>query len=171
MVSRGEVRGRLTHHEYGGDSSASTPRHRIRSASQRSQSSHYKSPSSPVVPVPSQPPTNTHGAAQDQEPPNWRIVLDELAMLRSEVAKVQAATYTTSTAAQQQVNFQAGPSGIAASPATYSGFNDSSGEDGEIKELPNPGSVLLQNAKELGPPESLVEDIDDQVAGMVNFFV
>ncbi|MPC76138.1 hypothetical protein E2C01_070543 [Portunus trituberculatus] len=31
------------------------------------------------------------------------------------------------------------------------------------------GSVLLQNAKHLGPPDTVSGDIDDKIAGMVNF--
>ncbi|MPC61805.1 hypothetical protein E2C01_055882 [Portunus trituberculatus] len=31
------------------------------------------------------------------------------------------------------------------------------------------GSVLLQNAKDLGPPDTVSGDNDDKIAGMVNF--
>ena len=56
-----------------------------------------------------------------------------------------------------------------ASPA-FSGFVDSSSEDGEIRESTPRGSVLLQAAKALGPHDSVSEDIDPQVAAMVNLF-
>lgn len=52
----------------------------------------------------------------------------------------------------------------------FSGFVDSSSEVGEIRESTPGGSVLLQAAKALGPHDSVSEDIDPQVAAMINLF-
>ena len=51
----------------------------------------------------------------------------------------------------------------------FSGFDSSSEEEGELRLTPPRASVLLQSAKALGPPDSVSEDIDQQVASMVNF--
>lgn len=102
--------------------------------------------------------------------PSWQVVLDELARLKGDVAKLTAKRVPSPQ--HQQVNFQASTSGLqpTLSPAAFSGFVDSSSEDGEIKELPQGSSVLLQAAKAFGPLDSVSEDIDPQVAAMVNFW-
>lgn len=101
--------------------------------------------------------------------PPWQVVLDELARLKGDVAKLTAAGTSPRL---QQVNFQASTSGTQApvSPDSFSGFVDSSSEDGEVKELPSGSSVLLQAAKAFGPLDGVSEDIDPQVAAMVNFW-
>ena len=84
---------------------------------------------------------------------NWHIVLDELAVLRCDVAALQANKKSTSL---REVNFQASSSRatqLSVSHATFSCFGSSSSEDGEIREVTTRGSVLLQNAKDLGPPD------------------
>ena len=98
----------------------------------------------------------TASSSQDASTvPNWHVVLDELAVLRGDVATLHANKKSTSL---REVNFQASSSGatqLSASHAIFSGFGSSSSEDGEIREVPSRGSVLLQNAKDLGPPDSV----------------
>ncbi|MPC69549.1 hypothetical protein E2C01_063777 [Portunus trituberculatus] len=103
-----------------------------------------------------------HGTASG---PSLRFVLDELAVLRGEIAKLSA----NPPKSEEEVNFQATASTRQPSPANFSGFVAESSEEGEITETTPRGSVLLQNAKDLGPPDTVSVDIDDQVAGMVNF--
>ena len=124
--------------------------------------------------VPLQVHANAHGpyTRANVPEPSWRLVLDELTALRGEVEKLKAVPPTSS---QPEVYAQPGPShapGVAqqaASPANFSGFGDSGSEDGELREVTPRKSVLLQGVKDLGPPESVSADIDQQVAGMVNF--
>lgn len=84
-------------------------------------------------------------STQDTVPePSWHMVLGELAVLKGEVARLNANTQHVS---QPEVNVQASTSGVTqhtASPATFSGFVDSSSEDGEIRAGTPRGSVLLQ---------------------------
>lgn len=97
------------------------------------------------------------------------MVLDKLAVLKGEVAKLSA---NTQIFYQPEVNFQASTFGApqhTASPTTFSGLMDSSCEDGELKEVTPRGSVLLQSAKALGSPDRVSEDTDPQVAAMINF--
>ncbi|MPC64718.1 hypothetical protein E2C01_058838 [Portunus trituberculatus] len=103
--------------------------------------------------------------SQDAMPdPPWKLVLEELARLKGDVAKLTAKR----TPSPLQVNFQASTSGIQppASPATFSGFVDYSSEDGEIRESTPGGSVLCQAAKALGPHDSVYEDFEPQVVAM-----
>ncbi|KAK3889262.1 hypothetical protein Pcinc_006828 [Petrolisthes cinctipes] len=62
---------------------------------------------------------------------------------------------------------------ISDSDGSFSGFrSDASAEDmedGEIHDASLPGSVLLQSAKTFGPTKDVSEDIDSQVAKMVNY--
>lgn len=101
--------------------------------------------------------------------PSWQVVLDELARLKGDVAKLTA--NRAPSPQLQRVNFQASTSGQQppVSPAAFSGFVDSSSEDGEVKEFSPGSSVLLQAAKAFGSLDSVSEDIDPQVAAMVNF--
>ncbi|MPC93296.1 hypothetical protein E2C01_088420 [Portunus trituberculatus] len=101
--------------------------------------------------------------------PSWQVMLDELACLKSDVAKLTA--NGAPSLQLQQVNFQASTSGLQSpvSPAAISGFVDSSSEDGKVKEFLPGSSVLLQAAKAFGPLDNVSEDIDLQVAAMVNF--
>ncbi|XP_050719455.1 uncharacterized protein LOC127000078 isoform X2 [Eriocheir sinensis] len=101
--------------------------------------------------------------------PSWQVVLDELARLKGDVAKLTASRAPSPQL--QRVNFQASTSGQQppVSPAAFSGFVDSSSEDGEVKEFSPGSSVLLQAAKAFGSLDSASEDIDPQVAAMVNF--
>ena len=56
------------------------------------------------------------------------------------------------------------------SPISYFlGFPDPGGEAGALAEQALVDSVLMHNAKAFGPPEITSEDIDRQVAEMVNF--
>ncbi|MPC55315.1 hypothetical protein E2C01_049247 [Portunus trituberculatus] len=101
--------------------------------------------------------------------PSWQVVLDDLACLKSDVAQLTA--NRAPSPQLQQVNFQVSTSGLQAPvlPVAFSGFVDSSSEDGEVKEFSPGSSVLLQAAKAFGPLDSVSEDIDPQVAAMVNF--
>lgn len=111
-------------------------------------------------------PQVSHTRAELQEPP-WQVVVDELARLNGVVAKLSA---NRDPPPPQQVNFQASTSGLQqpVSPEAFSGFRDSSSEDGEVRDLPPGSSVLLQAAKDFGPCDTVSEDIDPQVAAMVN---
>ncbi|MPC14374.1 hypothetical protein E2C01_007139 [Portunus trituberculatus] len=93
----------------------------------------------------------------DMPEPPWKLVLEELARLKSDVAKLTVKRIPS----PQQVNFQ-----VNASPAAFSGFVDSRSEDGEIRESNSGDSVLLQAVKALGPHDSVSEDIEPQVAAM-----
>ncbi|MPC71980.1 hypothetical protein E2C01_066272 [Portunus trituberculatus] len=101
--------------------------------------------------------------SQDAMPePPWKLVLEELARLKDDVAKLTAKR----TPSPQHYFGDTAP----ASPAAFSGFVDSSSEDGEIRESTPGDSVLLQAAKALGSHDSVSEDIEPQVAAMVNLF-
>lgn len=104
--------------------------------------------------------------------PDWQVVLKELASLKGAVTKLTEKRELPSP--QQRVNYQASTSGIQApgSPEAFSGFVDSGSEDGEITEAPHAAgsSVLLQAAKAFGPLDVVSEDINPQVATMVNFW-
>ena len=103
-----------------------------------------------------------HGTAPD---PSLRFVLDELAVLRGEIAKLSA----NQPKSAEEVHLQATASTSQPSPANFSGFVAESNEEGEITDTTPRGSVLRQNAKDLGPPDMVSVYIDDQVAGMVNY--
>lgn len=106
--------------------------------------------------------TPVHGSAPD---PSLRFVLDELAVLRSEIAKLSSNT----PSAAAEVPLPTADAPCPPSPATFSGFVAEAPEEGEITDVTPRGSVLRQNAKDLGPPDTVSMDIDDQVAGMVNY--
>ncbi|MPC66087.1 hypothetical protein E2C01_060229 [Portunus trituberculatus] len=95
----------------------------------------------------------------------------ERVQLKGEVAKLTAAH---SPAPQmQQMTSQAGPSGLqaATSPTNFSGFVSSTDEEeGEVRDIPHRGSVLLQAATVLGSTDSVDVNIDPKVAAMVNIF-
>ncbi|MPD04021.1 hypothetical protein E2C01_099689 [Portunus trituberculatus] len=97
----------------------------------------------------------------EENVPSWQMVMKELVHLKGYMAKLSAnKSHDPQT---HQVNYQASTSGLqeAASPATFSGFVASTDEeDGEIREVPHRGSVLLQAAKILEPTDSVDEDID-----------
>ncbi|MPC83062.1 hypothetical protein E2C01_077752 [Portunus trituberculatus] len=121
------------------------------------QSCHvYRSPAQTRTPT-------THASLPE---PSWRVVLDELVVLSAEVAKLSA---NTQPSLAQEVNFQASTSTRHHSPANFSGFVDDSSEEGGIMEVTHRGIVLLQNAKNLGLPDTVSGDTDDKIAGMVNF--
>lgn len=107
--------------------------------------------------------------ARARASPHWQVVLDELATLKGVVAKL---TSEKASSQLQQVNFQASTSGTQppVSPNAFSGFLDSSSEEGEVKEVPPGSRVLLQAAKAFRPLDGVSVDIDPQVAAMVNFW-
>ena len=111
-------------------------------------------------------PQVSHTRDELHEPP-WQVVLSELARLNGVVEKLSANRVPQPS---QQVNFQASTSGLQqpVSPEAFSGFRDSSSEDGEVRDLPPGSSVLLRAAKDFGPGDTVSEDIDPQVAAMVN---
>lgn len=104
----------------------------------------------------------THPRAPD---PSLRLVLDELAVLKGEMAKLKANPQAT----VGDGTVQAAAASRLPSPANFSGFGAESQEEGEIIDTTPRGSVLRKNAIELGPPDTVSVDIDDQVAGMVNY--
>ncbi|MPC52838.1 hypothetical protein E2C01_046717 [Portunus trituberculatus] len=63
------------------------------------------------------------------------------------------------------------PPGPWGSTGSFSGFRSDSAvsdEEGELVEEVQSGSVLLQAAKSFGPTDDISEDVDKDVAGMVN---
>ena len=97
--------------------------------------------------------------------PSLRLVLEELAVLRGEIAQIRA----NPPVSAGEMPVPAETATHPPSPATFSGFVAEDQEEGEIPASSPRGSVLRQNAKDLGPPVSVSGDIDDQVAGMVNY--
>lgn len=62
-----------------------------------------------------------------------------------------------------------GSAGPSAAPHNFSGFDSSDAENGELRPTPPRGSVLLGSATALGSQDTVAEDVDQQVASMVNF--
>ncbi len=153
-----------------GSSSDFSPRHSRRHRSRRRQDQEHVPPhhvNKPAGSAQNLPLHQASASAPTAPEPSWRLVLDELAVLKGEVAKLRANTHTHPPPLPE--DHLPGTSGThhTVSPP-FSGFNDSSSEDGEIREVSQRGSVLQQAAKALGPPDSVSADIDQQVAVMVN---
>ena len=138
-----------------------------RASSRTSQLGGARKPSRPHTP-----------AAQASAPPAaWNMVLDALSELREEVNKLKEGQQSSPHAAPGSTVVNLGASTSrgtcgngARSPDSFVGFAvDYGSEDGEMQGVTQGCSTLLQGAKSFGPPELVSEEIDPQVAEMINY--
>ncbi|XP_050714298.1 uncharacterized protein LOC126997304 [Eriocheir sinensis] len=122
-------------------------------------------------------PLRPHRRARPAAPPSppapWNMVLEAISELRGEVNKLKEDRQPAPRVAPV-VNEGAGTSRdacrpLSPPPGSFSGFMDSGSEDGEIRVFAPGSSALMLGAKSFGPQELVSEDIDTQVADMVNY--
>lgn len=108
-------------------------------------------------------------------PPPWSVVLDALADLRGEVEALKAdrRQLPPPTGSAQVTVEDSTLGGWGLSPpcsATFSGFSARMSEDEAVSMPAAPAdSTLIQGTKAFGPSDTVVADIDNRVAEMVNF--
>ncbi|KAK3890226.1 hypothetical protein Pcinc_005793 [Petrolisthes cinctipes] len=129
---------------------------------------------------------STSVSREEENPAPWSIVMDAIAELRGEMVKLKEQTRRKGKEKMGRVrpaapaelkpvarNSEVVCTAILDSDGSFSGFRSDAFaedmEDGEIHDASLPGSVLLQSAKTFGPTEDVSEDIDSQVANMVNY--
>ena len=128
--------------------------------------SRSPTPSPPRTPPRSRPQANKEESSSDIAP-TLTLILDAIAAMKSDIDKLKE----NKDVSNLEPVFQKTASPLA-SPGGFSGFRSTKSKDCsvevEVQEDAQRESVLMQGAKNYGPMEKVSEELDKEVAAMVN---